>query len=113
MAWLYLRGGSFADVLPKVRLGIQRYTDSRQKSKGYHETITRAYLVLIADRMRTDRAGSFAEFRSRNPDLADGQLRALRPHYRQETLLGDRAREHFVPPDLAPLPCLEPAADVA
>jgi hypothetical protein len=107
MAWLYLRARPPGEALVRVCEGIKRYNASRENSKGYHETITRAYLILIAARMRPNANGqTFSEFAAANPDLVDGKLRALLAHYHPETLFSAPARAAFVPPDLAPLPSL-------
>ena len=107
MTWLYLRQRPRAEAFAAVRNGIQRYNASIQKSAAYHETITRAYLHLICDRMRSDGdEPTFADFQARNPDLFGRDLAALLRHYRKETLLSPAARESFVLPDVSPLPDL-------
>src|SRR5262249_40820203 len=105
MAWLYLRKGTLAQMLPTVRDGIKRYNATLNKTLAYHETITQGFLILIEGRMRRDEDGmSFEEFCARNRDLVDGKLTALLAHYRGETLFSSAAREAFLPPDLAPWP---------
>jgi hypothetical protein len=105
MAWLYLRRGKLAEMVPLVRQGIKRYNATLNKTLAYHETITRAYLILIDDRMQgSGDAASFEEFCARNTDLLDSKLSALLRHYRKETLFSARARAEFVEPDLAPFP---------
>ncbi len=104
MAWLSLRKGPFDQVLPRVRAGIQRYNATLQKLLAYHETITRAFLRLVHQRMSADGAGqTFDAFCRQNPDLLQGVSVLLR-HYRRETLFSPQARAQFVLPDLEPLP---------
>lgn len=105
MAWLYLRRGSFAEMLPAVRDGIRRYNASLQKHLAYHETITQAYLRLVDHRLRSVGASApFEQFCEVNPDLLERGFGALLKHYRRETLLSDQARADFVQPDLQPFP---------
>lgn len=104
MAWLRLRDGDFNTVLPRVREGIQRYNTSIGKPKGYHETITQAYLRLVEHRMRAGDTPAFDAFCAQNADLLAPDLGALTRHYRRKTLLCPEARHLFVEPDLLPLP---------
>ena len=105
MAWLYLRRSPLDEVIPVVRGAIQRYNASLGNTEGYHETITRAYLILI------DRAldggsgrGTFASFAEGHPALLDRTLTALLEHYSREVLFSSEAIRRFVEPDRAPLP---------
>lgn len=104
MAWLCLCREPFENVLSKVRNGIQRYNASLGNSTGYHETVTQAYLLLIAARLSEGRSLSFTEFKRRHPKLLDRKEPILLWHYRKETLDSAEARERFVEPDLEPLP---------
>jgi hypothetical protein len=100
MAWLYLGRQPLSNARRTVGEGIRRYNSVQlQKPLAYHETITQAFLTLIAARRLVGEP--FAAFCARNPDLLDGKLSALLVHYRRETLFSDRARQHFVEPDLA------------
>lgn len=120
IAWLYLtRTDSAAEVLDLIRSGIQKLNASfiarlqasgvlPEKSldprglDGYHETITVAFVAVIA--VRIVPGEDFAAFRDRNPDLFDRSFPALLTHYSPERLYSAAAREAFLPPDLAPLP---------
>jgi len=103
MAWLYLARLPLAEARCVVSAGIRRYNDMRiGKPLAYHETITQAFLTLIA--ARRDSAESFEAFCARADDLLDSKLSALLVHYQRETLFSITAREAFLPPDLAPFP---------
>lgn len=100
MAWLYLGRHPVADARRLASEGIQRYNAARiGKPLAYHETITQAYLTLIA--LRRDPAETFQAFCARSEDLLDSKLGALLVHYRRETLFSEAARQAFLPPDLA------------
>jgi hypothetical protein len=105
MAWLYLHQKSLVEALPIVREGIKRFNSSLSKPLAYHETITRAHLILIDQRMKSAASvQTFDEFCLVNPDVIDRKLSALLIHYSNETLFCSKAREMFVEPDLAPFP---------
>jgi hypothetical protein len=102
MAWLYLTRLRFADALQAVRCGIQKYNRSLGNTTGYHDTITVAFVRVIAHRLRDGER--YADFRDRNPDLFDRTLGALLRHYTKERLHSAAAVERFIEPDVEPLP---------
>ena len=105
MAYLYFRDIPDAEtVLPNVRQRIRNFNEANRNRKGYHETITAAFLHLVADRMRQKPAQTFAEFEDKNADLFAPGGDALLRHYERETLFSPEARARFVPPDRIPLP---------
>jgi hypothetical protein len=106
MAWLYLVRESFERALSMIRNGIRRYNASVSNSPGYHETVTQAYALLIASRVRNGSSKSFDDFKHRYPELFDPQKPILLRHYRKETLDSAEARQGFLPADLEPLPSL-------
>lgn len=63
----------------------------------YHETITRFYILAIAERLRLAPSADWQAFKSANTDIMDGSL--LRASYSPERLASPDARRHFLPPD--------------
>ena len=122
MAWLYVaRTGTYRAARGKVRSGIKKLNQAflaqsvapcgvtpppepaaEPKSVGFHETITTAFVRLVASRARPGE--KFAAFRKRNPDLFDRKLSALLAHYTPGLLFSDGAKAKFAQPDRAPLP---------
>jgi hypothetical protein len=121
MAWLYAtRIPSDGEVFDRVRSGIKklngvfvrrqqilcRALPTKPKDPrgldGYHETITVAFVTVIASRIRPDE--DFPAFRDRNPDLFDSKLSALLKHYSPQLLFSSSAKVEFLEPDLEPLP---------
>ncbi len=122
MAWLYVmkRTESGTDVFDRVRTGIKKLNadfvsrhqlDGALKPTrepdprgldGYHETVTVAFVTLIAARVLPGE--DFSTFSARNPDLLDHTLRALRAHYSPTRLFSPAAKTAFLEPDLRPLP---------
>jgi hypothetical protein len=121
MAFLYLtRSESSADVFERVRSGIKKLNaefaerdlarcvvlapkapDPRGLD-GYHETITSAFVTVIAARIESGE--DFAAFRARNPDLFDRTFLALLKHYSPARLFSQPAKTEFLEPDREPLP---------
>jgi hypothetical protein len=108
MAWLYLQRFSFDTALHRVKQGIVRYNSVHGVAGAYHETVTEAYVRVIAHRSTLRGAPStFEAFALANADLLDRAASPLLLFYRKETLFSDLARARFVEPDLRALPSLE------
>jgi hypothetical protein len=103
MARLYLLRFPFADALEKVRGGIRKLNAALGgPPDAYHDTITVAFVRIIADRL--DAGEPYDAFRDRNPDLFDRTLPAVLRFYTKEHLYTAEARRAFVEPDREPLP---------
>ena len=110
VAVLYLSRFGFDAALERMRERIQAFNRVKgikdTKSTGYHETMTVAWLRVIAnalDVMSRPPANSL-EFCRQNEHLLDKAF--LRRHYSSDRMLTDEAKRHFVEPDLKPLPGL-------
>jgi hypothetical protein len=113
MAFLYLGRYELADAVRRIRRGIRRLNRANgvadTEASGYHETVTLAWVRLVAQRLAATPAGaSFAEFIAGNPELLSQEQ--LLVHYSPERIDSPRARREFVLPDRAPLPAAVPAA---
>jgi hypothetical protein len=106
VAWLYLKAYEESTALQLVRTGIKRFNDRvLKKALAYHETITVAFIRLIAhERDLLEPDHTFEDFKLNAGDLLDRKLTALFKYYRSKTLHSEQARAHFVAPDLCPLP---------
>lgn len=88
--------GAFVD-------GLRRYVRALGKEAIYNETLTQAWLALIAAAMqRAPSATSLEALLADAPELADAHLPER--HYSRELLFSDAARAAFVAPDRSPLP---------
>jgi len=103
----HARTFSEADALNRLRQGILRLNAAHgtpnTDTRGYHETITRAYLVLLA------------RFAGTNPELTVGAMAqalfasdlakrdALFSYYSRDVLMSVAARRGWIEPDLRPL----------
>ena len=96
------------DTLQRLRAGITRLNESNgvvnSATGGYHETVTRAYVSLLADFAagHTDKtAGERVTALLADP-ISD--KKALLRFYSRPVLESSAARLDWVEPDLAPLP---------
>lgn len=109
-AWCYLRRHPRDIALERFRSGLRHFARAQGAPHRYHETMTTAFVLLIANRLGDLAADTtWAGFASRNADLLAWQPSVLDRYYRPETLASDRARQTFVPPDLAAWPGVETA----
>jgi hypothetical protein len=99
VAWCYLKRDPILAALPRFRAALQRFAAGKGKADRYHETITIALLLLIADR-RGDAGESWEQFADRNPALLQWPCPLLTNLYPAEVLDSARAREVFVLPDV-------------
>lgn len=87
-----------------MRRGLHRFlVHAGAPPSKYHETITRAWLLAVEHFTRAaGPTGSFEQFAaSARPLFAPG---AMETHYSPALLWSDKARQHFVDPDLQPIP---------
>ena len=107
MAWLFLeRHPAIDEAHILMRVGIIRLNATHglveTTARGYHETLTRVWLVLVDALRRTEPAESSEAF----VDTCAERLGrdAVLGYYSRERLMSVRARATFVDPDLMPLP---------
>jgi hypothetical protein len=90
----------------RLRAGIIRLNERHglieTSERGYFETLTRVWLVLVADARARSNSTNSRELLQRCPELYDRTLPAR--HYSKELLASVRARSIFVDPDLESLP---------
>ena len=106
VAYLYLKRHPLDEAHVLLRVGIIRLNAAQglveTPSRGYHETLTRAWLALVADAARGADWPDSARFVDANAArlASDAPLR----HYTRERVTSLEARARFIEPDLAPLP---------
>lgn len=96
------------EAVARLRKGIRLLNDSHgtvnSSSSGYHETITRAYVALLADYLAG--CALTMPLAERVAGVINGPLRdrnVLLRFYSRERLMSPVARAQWVEPDLAPL----------
>lgn len=99
LAFEYLRRYSVLEALGRFSIALQRFAESRGKSKLYHETVTYAYFFLIHERMTHRESLAWEDFARCNSDLFTWKNGILSRYYSEATLASDVARKMFVLPD--------------
>lgn len=107
VAYLYLRGQNVEDVINTMRAGIKALNAAHgtldTPTGGYHETITQAWVRVIASLLTNGSADESSEaFIQRHMPLGHSNL--LGQFYSKELLMSVKARAEFVEPDLTRLP---------
>jgi hypothetical protein len=108
VAWTYLQRLGLDGATERMRAGILRFNASKGiedggLDRGYHETLTLAWLRILDCMMRTHGAEADATaFLEKHTQLHSKAL--LRLYYSRDRILSWDAKRRFVEPDLAPLP---------
>ena len=110
VAYMYLRRHPFEEALNRMRAGIQRYNTARkvpvEPHRGYHETLTVAWLTVVAAVMKHHGIGNDSlDFCGQQPFLLNRFL--LRLYYTRRTIMSPEAKRSFCAPDITPLPRLQ------
>jgi hypothetical protein len=96
LAWVYWNWyGEAAGA--RIATAIRRYATHLGKAEKYHETVTQAWMRLVADRA----GATYDETIALHPELLDKNL--LSHYYSSEILQSEAARARFVAPDRAAL----------
>ncbi len=99
-AFCLVRRRPFLEACIAMRDGLRDIARRAGRPGLYHETITVAFMSIVAQR-GADRPGiAWNDFVATHPDLMDRAL--LSRWYSRETLESDAARARFVMPDAAP-----------
>src|SRR5262245_49263936 len=102
LAWICLNRTPYAAARDRVRAGIHKYNESLGNTTGYHDTVTVAFVRIIAAKHTAGE--SFAAFKRANPDVFSKERPILLKYYSKSRLDSDAARAEFIEPDVVPLP---------
>ena len=86
-------------ALAEFSAAIKRFADAKGATGLYHETITWAFLLVIADRQARTRVASWEEFEAANLDLLTWKPSILERYYSKELLASELAKRTFLMPD--------------
>jgi hypothetical protein len=100
VAWMFVRDHGMPAALDKFSRAIKRFADAKGKHGLYHETITWAFLLIIAERLAGKPADTWDAFAADNADLLSWKPSILERYYSKELLASAQARTTFVMPDL-------------
>ena len=98
LAWWYLTHLPLLEAVAAFSAGLRRFAASKGAAGKYHETVTVAWLLVVADRIVSRRDSAWAEFAEHNPDLFVTSPSPLALYYSEACLASDRARQTFVIP---------------
>jgi len=98
LAWIYLKRYGEKEAATRIAGSIRSFAAHFGKSDKYHETVTIAWMRLLAHEAK----GSFEETLVAAPMLLEKNT--LGEFYSRDLLQSDRAKKEFVAPDLKPLP---------
>ena len=96
MAFEMLRRHSFVETALHYSQALRTMTEKIGKPEVFHQTLTIAFLALIAERMPIQGGGDFESFAASNPDLMDKS--AVARCYPPERLSLEVARRTFILP---------------
>ena len=116
VAWCYLREATLPEALLRFSTALRRFAEAKGAPGKYHETITVAYMLIIAERLASHPNWSWDQFAAANPDLLARSPSPLAVFYTPETLMSERARRRFVMPDrlaATASPLMQPQASVS
>jgi hypothetical protein len=106
VAFAFARQFDFNSALARMRTGLRALNAAHgvphELDRGYHETITVAFMRLIYAACRQQVFASSTEFCNRHPELMKKD--ALLHYYSRERLASLEAKVAFLEPDLNPLP---------
>jgi len=100
VAWLFVRKFGMPEALGEFSAAIRRFADAKGATGLYHETITWAFLLLIAERQARSEARTWEEFAAAHPDLLIWRPSILERYYSKQLLATELARRTFLMPDL-------------
>ena len=102
VAWLFIREHGMPAALAEFTAAIKRFAAAKGAHGLYHQTITWAFLLLIAERHAKCGAATWDDFAAASPDLLVWKPSILERYYSRELLTSDLARQVFLFPDRAP-----------
>jgi hypothetical protein len=106
LTWLAVRQYGIPEAIALISDGIQRTARYAGAPQKYHATVSRAWVELIGHHAFETHDENFDRFAEHHPALLDKRL--LTRFYRPATLGSRRAKQGWLPPDLAPFPWADP-----
>jgi hypothetical protein len=101
LAWIYLQRYGESEAAARIAISIRKFAAHHGKSDKYHETVTVAWMRLVAHAVQSS-PGPFDLFAARNPALFDKST--LAAFYSGAALQSEAAKNSFILPDLKSLP---------
>lgn len=99
IAFEMLKRYDFPETVLHFSRTLRAMAEKAGRPEAFHQTVTIAFLSLIAERMDAGQRDDFETFARANPDLLEKS--ALSRWYRPERLASEAARRTFLLPDAA------------
>jgi hypothetical protein len=96
MGFELARRAPFTEAADRFSRGLKQLVEKAGTPEKYHDTITVAFMALIAERLGEARDQDFETFAAANPDLFDAAV--LSRWYDKSRLFSPQARRAFVLP---------------
>lgn len=100
-AWCYLKRAPLPEAMSAFIAALTRFAAAKGAHGLYHETVTVAWMLVIAERLADAPDLSWEAFAARYPELFR-KPSLLRDYYSDALLQSPRARRGFVMPDRVP-----------
>ena len=94
IAWLFVQRFELSDAIKRFAAALRRLVVKLGAQDKYHATITRFFLLLIAE--RSSGIESWTAFCDANPDLTTNSSAILSRYYTDDALFSNDARSRFV-----------------
>ena len=98
VAWCYLKMAPFHLALARFATALQAFATAKSAAAKYHETLTVAWMALIAERLASTPDLDWDGFAETHIDLF-AQPSIVSRCYKAETLKSERAKCVFLLPD--------------
>jgi hypothetical protein len=102
VAWWYLKHHPLGEALTRFTAALKHFAAHHGATGLYHETITVAYVLIIAERLAASPDLSWTAFSAAHPDLLARRPSILDSYYDEEALRSPHARKSFVMPVRVP-----------
>jgi hypothetical protein len=99
IAYEMLKRHDFPETVLHFSRTLRAMAEKAGRPEAFHQTVTIAFLSLIAERIESGGVADFADFAQANPDLLEKSV--LSRWYRAERLASTAARRTFLLPDPA------------
>lgn len=98
VAWRYLKAAPFHMALARFATALQAFAAAKGAAAKYHETLTVAWMALVAERLASTPDVDWDGFAATHTDLF-ARPSIVSRYYKEETLKSERAKGVFLLPD--------------
>ena len=102
LAWLYLVMFDVDQAIAAVKHDLLNYVQLKGATDKYHETVTIASIKTVRHFINKSYSKNFEDFVCEFPRLTFSFKELLNAHYSYDLFQSEKAKIHFVEPDLLP-----------